>query len=158
MTRRTTTTTLTKSVTGYFVHKTFSVYQEIGLNKWGRHRADVVAINHKSDIIITEVKSGHADVKADNKFHHYLPYCNKMYFCISHKHYNSKSYSYIKDKARDHGIGIMILCPNTGYIKVVVNAVRRDVCGEDIANIMVRLAWRGGVSKRQQPRRTRMYL
>lgn len=47
--------------------------------KTGR-RADLVALSPKGTIIIVEVKSSLADLRADNKWPDYFDYCDELYF------------------------------------------------------------------------------
>jgi hypothetical protein len=45
-------------------------------------RADLMAINAKSEIWIIEIKSSPADYFADHKWHDYMEYCDRFYFAI----------------------------------------------------------------------------
>lgn len=46
-------------------------------------RADMVAVNTRSDLWIIEIKSSLADFQADRKWHHYLDYCDRFYFSVT---------------------------------------------------------------------------
>ena len=46
-------------------------------------RADLFAVGPKGEITIVEVKSGIADFRADNKWHEYRDYCDRLYFAVS---------------------------------------------------------------------------
>jgi hypothetical protein len=45
-------------------------------------RADLVALGRDGSIRIVEVKSSVADFRADGKWRHYQPYCDRFYFAI----------------------------------------------------------------------------
>ena len=45
-------------------------------------RADVVAINAQSQILIVEIKSSVADFRADHKWRDYRVHCDRLYFAI----------------------------------------------------------------------------
>ena len=46
-------------------------------------RADVVAVNGDSEVVIVEIKSSPADFRADRKWREYLSCCDRLYFAIS---------------------------------------------------------------------------
>ena len=46
-------------------------------------RADIVAVNGEGEVLIVEVKSSPADVRADRKWRDYVPACDRLYFAIS---------------------------------------------------------------------------
>ncbi|MCF8880977.1 MmcB family DNA repair protein [Hyphobacterium sp. SN044] len=46
-------------------------------------RADLFAVGPKGEITIVEIKSGIADFRADNKWHEYRDYCDRLYFAVS---------------------------------------------------------------------------
>lgn len=45
-------------------------------------RADLMALGAKGEIVIVEVKSGLADYRADGKWVHYGPYCDRFFFAV----------------------------------------------------------------------------
>ncbi len=45
-------------------------------------RADVVAIDATGHVTIAEVKSSVADFRSDEKWHHYMEYCDSFYFAV----------------------------------------------------------------------------
>ena len=47
-------------------------------------RADIVAVNGEGEVLIVEVKSSAADLRADRKWRDYLAACDRLYFAISH--------------------------------------------------------------------------
>jgi hypothetical protein len=46
-------------------------------------RADVFAVNGEGEVVIVEVKSSPADLRADRKWRDYLAACDRLYFAIS---------------------------------------------------------------------------
>jgi len=51
----------------------------------GGRRADLMALGRKGEIAIVEIKSGLADLRADNKWPDYLDYCDCFYFAVSER-------------------------------------------------------------------------
>ena len=46
-------------------------------------RADIVAVNSDGEVLIVEIKSSPADVRADRKWRDYAACCDRLYFAIS---------------------------------------------------------------------------
>jgi hypothetical protein len=46
-------------------------------------RADIVAVNAEGEVLIVEVKSSPADLRADRKWRDYAGCCDRLYFAIS---------------------------------------------------------------------------
>jgi hypothetical protein len=46
-------------------------------------RADIVAVNSEGEVLIVEIKSSPADLRADRKWRDYVAYCDRLYFAIS---------------------------------------------------------------------------
>ena len=46
-------------------------------------RADVVAVNAEGEVLIVEIKSSPAEVRADRKWRDYAACCDRLYFAIS---------------------------------------------------------------------------
>jgi hypothetical protein len=46
-------------------------------------RADIVAINGDGEVLIVEIKSSPADLRADKKWRDYAACCDRLYFAIS---------------------------------------------------------------------------
>jgi len=46
-------------------------------------RADIVAVNAEGEVLIVEIKSSPADLRADRKWRDYLAACDRLYFAIS---------------------------------------------------------------------------
>jgi hypothetical protein len=155
--RKDTTACLVKAACSYLLHKKLSCHTEIGLARWGRRRADVLAVSLRSELTIVEIKSSLADMNTDKKWHLYVPCCNKMYFAVTESTYAAMLNKGHIDKIREHGVGVLVLSPRTGYLFVKVIARRRTM-DNDLRNYLItRLAWRGGTSKRNS-RRTRVFL
>lgn len=47
------------------------------------HRADIVALSPAGEIDIVEVKSGLADLTADQKWHSYREFCDRLWFGVA---------------------------------------------------------------------------
>ena len=61
----------------------FSSLTELPLTD-GR-RADIAAINRDGEVLIVEVKSSPADLRADRKWRDYVACCDRLYFAISER-------------------------------------------------------------------------
>ena len=115
-----------------FTKKKMAVFSELGLNKRGRLRADILALSMSSIITIVEVKSSEADFKADNKWELYLPFCNRFYFAVPEG---------LKLNV-PKGIGI-IAVNTTGKMRVIQKCKFRSIKSEEVKqNILVRCAFR----------------
>lgn len=128
----------------YFSHKLYSCYSELGIERWGRHRMDLICMNHKRHLVGVEIKQSIQDFRNDNKYTAYLPYCHKMYFAFPVDLYEQHK-DEINQLPKD--IGIMVL-REYGYIQVVRNSKERDIPNINVKDIITRMAWRGGISKR----------
>jgi hypothetical protein len=147
---------LKEATISYFLKKGFSCFVELGLNSWGKLRGDVVAVNLKSQLVVCECKSSKSDFLLDSKWEKYLEYSNKFYFVFPHKVFEAhKALILLKVKGKD--VGILILDPTTGYLKAVRAAKQRGMKKETKASLILRMAWRNGISKRNS-RRKRQYL
>lgn len=146
MKRKEMTKSLTQAAMFYFVKKKYSVYEEIGLKRRGKLRADLVAFNFKQEFIIIEVKSCWQDYTSDTKWADYIEFCDKMYFCISYHLWESKHGKTIKEDVKSRGVGIMVLMPD-GKIKVKQNAKKKSADSNFKSWLLMKLAWRGGNSR-----------
>jgi hypothetical protein len=45
-------------------------------------RADVIALDEAGDVVIVEVKTSPADLRADGKWPEYLAFCDRFYFAV----------------------------------------------------------------------------
>ncbi len=157
MSRKEITKALNKAATYYWVKKTYSVYEEIGLVKRGRMRADLVAFNMKKDFIIVEVKSGWSDYTSDTKWINYLPFCNRMYFCIHYKLWESKRGKQIAKDTKPHGVGIMVLGED-GRVSVKQSAKKKAVDSNFKEWLLIKMAWRGGNSRHNIKRIQKVFI
>lgn len=172
----------TEACVRYFADKNYSLYEEVGISKNKGSRADLVAFSMKGEIIITEIKSCWEDFATDTKWHTYLDYCNKMYFCIPEWLYNSDKGQFIVDECKKHKVGLLTLCcnfkdPITGkqkepdvtvengkkrlrvWLTNRVPARKRKVTGKNRRWLITKLAWRGGLCVANlKPSRGSVYL
>jgi hypothetical protein len=143
---------LRSATIGYFLKKGYSCHSELGLNSWGKLRGDVVSVNLKGHIILSEIKSSKADFISDTKWQQYLPYANKVYFILTPKVFTAVK-PIILSEIKPYGIGILILDETSGYLKSVVPAKNRLMKKKIKRLLTIRMAWRGGISKRNSRRR-----
>lgn len=140
----------------YLLKKGFSSHAEVGLTSWGKLRADVLAVNLKGHLWLLEIKSSVPDYTTDKKWRQYIEFCNKMFFVFSEPVYQK-----LKDRLdvdlKGSGVGVLVLCPKTGYLRSVKPSKERLMKKRTKRLLIVRMAWRGGTSKRTQ-RRTRHFL
>jgi len=159
MSRALITEVLTLAATHYWAHKRYSCHVELGVEAWGKRRIDLMAMNTKGLLIGMEVKSCVADYRTDLKWRNYLPYVNKMYMVFSESLFNNKKFmAKAGPELKEEGVGVMVLCERTGHVYVAKNAKKTEVTPEVQHAMLLRMAWRGGASKRTMPRRKRMYL
>lgn len=140
---------LRHEVSKYLSKMGFSCHYEVGLNRWGKLRADVLAFNYKRRLIVVEVKSSLVDYKTDKKWRDYLPFSNVMYFAFAHDFPLTDE---IKKALKEEGVGILVVnldAPKiklyrSGSVKCVQSAARRPMLGEAKRDIVVRIAYRSG--------------
>ena len=144
-TRKEITSHITSSLGLYFIPKLYSLYFEVGIEKRGRRRADVIAVNMKREVIICEVKSGWQDFAADHKWESYLDFCNKMYFAVTHSFWESHGPK-IRERLIGSGCGVICIQSN-GQVCVVLPARRRIIPYENRSWFFSKLIWIGGLSR-----------
>lgn len=146
--RKDATIKLTQACMNYWHAKSYSSHSEVGLESWGKIRADVMSFNLKGDMILCEVKSCKADYQTDKKWHKYLEggYCDKMYFVISQDLYESDYGETIKAETKARGVGILVLYRASGYVTLKQRASKQESCEAFKANLYKKLAWRIGFS------------
>lgn len=139
---------LKSQMRSYWTEKCYAVNAEVGLNGGGALRADLLAVNMKSEIVICEVKSCVADFMADHrkqKWHKYQDYCNRLFFVCG-----IKTYSKIKDHI-PKGIGVFVVRKfvNRKYsyqityrLRMVQRADYREIDPDVKLNLCIRLAFR----------------
>lgn len=140
----------------YFLKKGYACFSEIGVNSWGKLRADVLCLNLKCHIVLCEIKSSVQDYSTDTKWQNYLPYSNRMFFVFTAKVY-AKLAERLKTDLRGTGIGVLVLNERTGYLDSKMRSADRKMVGKIKKSIVVRMAWRNGVSKRTN-NRTRQFI
>lgn len=155
--RRTVADTLKLAAHSYLAHKGFSCHSEVGLNSWGKLRADVLAVNLKSHLTLVEIKSSVADYQTDSKWRQYMLYSNKMFFAFSEPVFE-KLRDRLKVDLKGTGVGVLILCQKTGYLKSAMSCKHRLMKKNIKSKLIVRMAWRGGTSKRTSRNRVRHFL
>lgn len=139
-----------------FFKSRYSCTYELGLESWGRRRADVVAVKLSGHIVIVEVKSSVEDFRSDKKFKQYLKYCDRFYFCFT-----PETWDKIKAKeellARVPKRAGVILLLKTGYARIVRPCKIKEMDLELRLSMLARLAWRAGdLSKRVRRQRVRV--
>jgi hypothetical protein len=157
ITRRENTERIHKAVTYYFVKKMYSVHREVGVQRWGARRIDIMCLDFLSNIVGVEVKSCLADFRADKKWREYLSHVNKMYFAFSQEITKSRVFPEIKAELKAEGVGIMVLGPS-GHMKVIAAARYKKLHILRKYELYRKLAWRAGDSKRNIKRTQRVYL
>jgi hypothetical protein len=131
----------------YFLKKGYACFSEIGVNSWGKMRADVLCLNLKCHIILCEIKSSVQDYSTDSKWKGYLSYCNKMYFIFTEPVYE-KLKERLKTDLKGTGVGVLVLDTISGHLRAEISASQRKMIGKIKKDIVVRMAWRNGISKR----------
>lgn len=148
LTRAEIATLIKQHVANYWREKMYAVSAEVGLNKGGSLRADIMAVHVKNEIVMVEVKSSWADFKVDNdkgKWRKYLPFCNRMYFACG-----AATYEKIKPRLPPE-VGVFVVryfkdkkynIPRT-TIRMVKSATYREIDPAIMANVAIRMAYRG---------------
>lgn len=150
--RREVTAKLLTAVTFYFVKKMYSVHREVGVERWGARRLDVLCMDYRTNTVAVEIKSCLADFRTDKKWRNYLKGpVNQMYFCFPQSVIESRKFSEIKDELKSEGVGILALGAN-GRIRVMQNAKKRQASVIAKYQLFTKLAWRAGDSKRNVKR------
>lgn len=125
-----------KTVAKRFKKKMRAVFFEMGVNKGGKLRADVLALAMNGHIVIVEVKSSVSDFRTDKKMSGYLPYCQQFYLAVT-----AKVYAKIKDEIID-GAGVMILSADGTHVNKVTRAKNRKLDPDISYNLAIRAAFR----------------
>lgn len=145
-TRKSMTEYLSYVSTLWLASKGYSVHRELGLIRRGRLRADVYGFTTSLHTVLVEVKSCPADFNVDGKLHLYREFCDRMYVCV-----DSDTYKKVKTRLLElcdtHTMGILIVNPETGYIKVHKNCkyVKSDMKVKK--PIIIRAAYRAGTHR-----------
>lgn len=138
---------LHEAARNYLVKKMFSVHHEVGIEAWGKRRADLFAFSTKLDVVICEVKSCAADFDTDHKWIQYIPYCHRFYFVISQAYWDSAQADRLRDAAKEHGAGVLVLGAR-GILESKINSKSRTTLPEGFAKrVITKLAWRNGAHR-----------
>lgn len=157
MKRKELTKHLTLAGAMHLAKKGFGAFTEIAIaeeNKWQKKRVDIIGVNLKGRITIIEVKSCHADFMSDRKFPEYLPYCHKMYFLVADTKWMEPHYQHL----RSLGIGVMLLDPETGFVKVDLLAKKREMDSKVRHRMLLRMTWRAATYSKRNCRRRRIFI
>ena len=147
---------LKKATCSYLLRKGYACHIEIGIARFGKRKADVLAVNLKGELVIGEVKSCVSDFTSDRKWQAYLPSCNKYYWIFTQ--HTAQLLEENFDSFRKLGCGVLALCPVSGYLKCIVPAKYRKMLGSEKRHIITRLAWRSGDISKRNSRRTRVFI
>lgn len=138
-------------VTDYYSRKCYCSYAEVGLCKWGRLRADIVALSMKRELVIIEVKSSMADFKADRKYHKYLAFAHKVYVAAP-----SAIIDQIKPLLHTD-VGLMSVpegAPSRSRkLRIVKPAKRQDIDRDMFESIVIRMAFRNSQFNKYRKRK-----
>lgn len=74
------TAMLTRGVARAMIQRGYSPLAELTVST-GR-RIDIAALGPQGEIVAIEIKSGLADFRADQKWHEYFDWCDKLYFAV----------------------------------------------------------------------------
>lgn len=121
-------------VAARYAQKLWAVHFEVGLCKWGRLRADVLAINMGASIDLIEIKSSVADFRADKKMGNYLKFADKAYLALT-----PAVYEKVKDKVLPN-IGVLLVTPRSCWVAKRATALKVEDATR--LNIMARVAYR----------------
>ena len=130
-------------VARYFIKKRRCIHFEVGLNKRGRLRADVVALAMNGYLTIVEVKSSKRDFTSDKKFTKYAPYCDQLYLAFTEEVYEDVCHLV------PASVGVLVVY-NRAYPSGVVRKsvrveqpARRHEVSEDVRfNMVTRMAFK----------------
>lgn len=147
MTRSEITAILKDATISHFSHKKYSCFNEIAVNRWGKLRADILALSFRGNIIMAEIKSARADYVADLKWRSYLDYCDRFFFVMTQSVYERLK-TRLRVDLKGTGVGVLILDPNTGYLRSVMSSRLQTLSDDTRWTLLIRMAWRSGISCR----------
>lgn len=125
----------------YYRDKRWAVHEELGLNKGGKLRADMVAHTLSGHFVIGEIKSCVADFKTDSKCDKYVKYANKMYFVMT-----DKTWAKLEDQVEfPSNVGVMVV-NSANVLKVVKKAKKRELAPSFQLRMALRAGYRGGIT------------
>ena len=150
---RSRTDSITKSVIGLFIKRGFSCYVEVGVVPWGKRRVDILCLDTSRHLIAVEVKQSIQDFRNDAKWVDYIPYCSQFYFAFPYDLWK-KHEEELRLLPKNSGI---IVLEDTGHARVIRRCAVREIDQSIKRDLITKLAWRGGLSKRNT-RRLRIFL
>ena len=125
----------------YYRDKRWAVHEELGLNKGGKLRADMVAHTLSGHFVIGEIKSCVADFKTDSKCDKYVKYANKMYFVMT-----DKTWAKLEEQVDfPSNVGVMVV-NSSNVLKVVKKAKKRELAPTFQLRMALRAGNRGGIT------------
>lgn len=142
---------LKKAAIGYWVKLGYGCNLELGLSPWGKHKADLVAINRHGKIVVAEIKSCHSDFSTDSKWTSYLQFCDKFYLVFTEKHWEQRKYE-LPDR-----VGVMVL-GKLGKLVCVKRAKEVRISGKQRKDLVLRIAWRNATFSARNTKQYRVYL
>lgn len=113
----------------------YAMHYEVGLNKNGRLRADIIAISVAGHISIGEVKSSVADFKKDTKWPSYIKYADRFHFIL-----NEKTYAKVHELIPKH-VGIFVVTDDN-KVECRQRCKQREMSPTFRMKILARLAYR----------------
>lgn len=130
-------------VARHFTKKRMCVHTEVGLNRRGRLRADLVALSMRGELVVIEVKSSKRDYLTDHKYEGYIPYGNRFYFAMTEDVYEE-----VVERIPSH-VGVFVVYDRVypsgrtrKALKVVQRTRRREVDEEIRFNMIIRMAYK----------------
>lgn len=136
---------LRQALSPYFTKLMYSLHFEVGVERGGHLRADVVCVKMDRSVTIVEVKSGWQDFAADHKWQRYLPFCNQFYFAVSDALWDTHA-DRLKEALAGSGAGI-IVCRTGGPVRKVLPAAKRKMAPARRIWLFTKLAWISGLSR-----------
>lgn len=141
-----------------FLRYGFSCTYELGVESWGKYRADVCGCNLKGQIVIVETKSSVSDFRTDQKLGMYLAHCDRFYVAFTRKVWNKIRVKPELTSSLPKGVGVIVL-EDDGYAYIKKPCRLEQMSPESRLKILARLAWRNGeLSKRVKRARVRVYV
>lgn len=136
---------LRQALSPYFTKLMYSLHFEVGVERGGHLRADVVCVKMDRSVTIVEVKSGWQDFAADHKWQRYLPFCNQFYFAVSDALWDTHA-DRLREAVAGSGAGIMV-CRVGGPVRKVLPAAKRKMAPARRVWLFTKLAWISGLSR-----------
>ena len=117
------------------INKGYALHYEVGLNKNGRLRADIIALSVAGHISIGEVKSSPADFKKDKKWPKYAKFCDRFHFV-----FNEKTYAKVHELVPKH-VGIFVVTDDN-KVECRQRCKPREMSATFRMKVLARIAYR----------------